>query len=101
MSQPGFWDDSEGSTKIVRQLKAIKSVVEPWEAAVNKYKELREICEILKDEDKEITSDLARNTDSLTEEDKDTQRADLRSEAWLLRSVLWPQPGHQQNGGAG
>ena len=68
MSQPGFWDDSEGSTKIVRQLKAIKSVVEPWEAAVNKYKELREICEILKDEDKEITSDLARNTDSLTEE---------------------------------
>ena len=68
MSQPGFWDDSGESTKIVRQLKAIKSVAEPWEAAVNKYKELWEICEILKDEDKEIASDLARNTDSLVEE---------------------------------
>jgi peptide chain release factor 2 len=68
MSQPGFWDDSAGSTKIVKQLKGLKSVVEPWQAAVSKHKELQELYEILDDEDREIIVDLARNTDNLVEE---------------------------------
>ena len=31
MSREGFWDNSEASTKIVKELKNLKATVEPWE----------------------------------------------------------------------
>jgi peptide chain release factor 2 len=68
MSGSGFWDDSGNSTKVVKELKNLKATVEPWDAAVRKYKELQELCEILKSEDQEIIVDLAKNVDSLASE---------------------------------
>ena len=62
MAQPGFWNDEQNSAKVVKQLKALKSTVEPWEAAFHKYGELRELADILKDQDKELIADLTKNT---------------------------------------
>jgi len=65
MSAAGFWDDSQRSTKIVRELKALKAVVEPWELAYKKYQELKEFGSLVKDDDKELLLDLKNNTDAL------------------------------------
>ena len=68
MSEPGFWDDSGSSTKTVRQLKILKNTVEPWETAAKKYQELRELSDILKPQDNELSLDLNNNADSLLNE---------------------------------
>lgn len=68
MAEPGFWDNEAGSTRIVRQLKLLKSTVEPWQASLHKYKELKELSEILKEEDTELISDITRGTDDLGKE---------------------------------
>jgi len=66
MAQPGFWDDREASNAVVRQLKTLKSSVEPWENAFKKYQELLEFSEILKTEDSDLVSDLLGGLNTLS-----------------------------------
>ena len=66
MANPGFWNNEQNSTKVVRQLKSLKSAVEPWEADFQKYQELKGLADILKDQDKELFADLAKDIDLLT-----------------------------------
>jgi len=61
MSSAGFWDDTENSTRVVKELKDLKSIIEPWEMASKKYQELQELTDILKPDDKEMISDLTKN----------------------------------------
>ncbi len=68
MSDPRFWDDTEKSTRVVRELKNLKAIIEPWDGAFKKYQELNELIGILKDEDKELISGLSANIDSLSSE---------------------------------
>ncbi len=68
MSGAGFWNDAEHSTKIVKQLKSLKSAIEPWESSSGKYEELKELSGVLKEEDRGILADLARDLASLTRE---------------------------------
>lgn len=68
MSKSGFWDNLENSSKIVKQIKSLKAIVEPWNALSKNYQELRELLDIVKDEDKELIADLSRNSDSLLSE---------------------------------
>ena len=68
MSFPGFWDDSENSTKIVKQLKDLKSTVEPWESAQRKYQELKDIADISELNDQSLLQDLNKNIDLLLAE---------------------------------
>jgi len=68
MSSPGFWDDSEKSSKTVKQLKSLKSAVEPWQLAFERHKELSELAGLLKEQDVELKDDLSRNLDSLEKE---------------------------------
>ncbi|MDD5108484.1 MAG: peptide chain release factor 2 [Candidatus Omnitrophica bacterium] len=65
MSAEGFWGNTEYSTKIVKELKSLKVIVEPWELAYKKYQELTELIPLLKEDDKDLVSDLTRNADSL------------------------------------
>ena len=65
MSEAGFWDNADNSTKTVRQLKILKGRLEPWQAAKNKYEELQELSSILKPQDSELSLDLNRNADFL------------------------------------
>lgn len=68
MSQPGFWDNAETSTKIVKELKVLRSSVESWDSAFKKYQELKELIEILKDQDQELTFEASRGIDALLQE---------------------------------
>lgn len=68
MSSPGFWDDAQESSRVVKQLKFLKSIVEPWDEASKKHKDLQELIPILKFEDRELIADLSRNIDTLLKE---------------------------------
>ncbi len=68
MSKPGFWDDAEGSSRVVRQLKEQKTAVEAWEGAFKKYQDSKELADILKAEDQELITDITRNINSLSGE---------------------------------
>lgn len=65
MSKNGFWDDPKDSSEVVNQLKVLKSAVWPWQIAFKKYRELRELADILKEQDRELLTDLSRNIDIL------------------------------------
>jgi peptide chain release factor 2 len=66
MSSPGFWQDTDNSTKVVRRLKGLRNIVEPWESAVKKYRELNDLAAILNAQDGELSRDLASNIGELS-----------------------------------
>lgn len=68
MSEEGFWNNSEESTKIVRQLKGLKNAVEPYDAAQKKFHEFNELAEILSLGDNDLITDLSRNVSILLKE---------------------------------
>jgi len=61
MSQAGFWDNGEEATKIVKELKSFKIIVEPWDLAYKKHQELQEILPLLKPEDKDLALEVERS----------------------------------------
>lgn len=66
MAEPGFWDDAEGSSKLVKEFKVLKTTVEPWQEAIRKYHELKELADILNDNEEELISDLSSNIQVLS-----------------------------------
>ena len=68
MSQAGFWDNQENSTKVVKQLKRLKAIIEPWDNTAKKYQDLSELADILKEEDHDLIPDLNHNTELLLQE---------------------------------
>lgn len=67
MSREGFWDNSEASTKIVKELKNLKTTVEPWELAHQKYQEALEFIGLIGQEEQSLLLDLKRNVDGLAQ----------------------------------
>ncbi|MDD5464790.1 MAG: peptide chain release factor 2 [Candidatus Omnitrophica bacterium] len=67
MSSEGFWNNTEQSTRIVRELKDLKGTVEPWDLAYKKYQELVELIPLLKEDDQDLILDLTHNAGALTE----------------------------------
>jgi peptide chain release factor 2 len=65
MSQQDFWNNETESTKVVKRLKVIKSIVEPWESAFRKYNELNELQEIVQEKDSDLLGEFIRNVDEL------------------------------------
>lgn len=65
MSDAAFWNNEENSSAIVKQLKSLKSKIDPWDTAYKKYTELKEVADILQEQDTELTEDLGRNTENL------------------------------------
>jgi len=68
MSNAGFWEDNANSAKVVKELKSLKAVVEPWESALKKELELKELAGILKEEDTELIVELNKNVEALSGE---------------------------------
>ncbi len=50
MNQPTFWDDSAHSNKLMRELKVLKSIVEPFEKFSKRLSDVRELTQISQDE---------------------------------------------------
>lgn len=65
MSDQHFWDDAENSTKVVKELKILKSVVEPFTRSFKKYQELKELAGILKDSEQDLVAGVGRDIDVL------------------------------------
>lgn len=68
MSESEFWNDEENSSGVVKQLKFLKLTVEPWDAAFKKYTELKELADILQDDDKGLFEEFGKSTESLLNE---------------------------------
>jgi len=65
MSQPDFWNDTERSSQTVRQLKSLKSTVEPWQEASKEYWELKELADITGVADQGMAVSLSQGADNL------------------------------------
>ncbi|HLD70079.1 MAG TPA: PCRF domain-containing protein, partial [Candidatus Omnitrophota bacterium] len=50
MNQPTFWDDSAHSNKLMRELKILKSIVEPFEKFSRRLSDVRELTQISQEE---------------------------------------------------
>lgn len=65
MSSPGFWDNQDASSKVVKQLKGLRLSVDSWQSAFTKYQELQELADILKDGETQMLADVGRGLDAL------------------------------------
>ena len=66
MNQPGFWENPESAQQTVRQLKSIKSLLDPIEAALKESEELLLLWEMAEQEDDNQTKiDVNQSLDSL------------------------------------
>jgi len=77
MSNPGFWNNAQNSNNIVKQLKNLKVAVEPWDTAFKKYQELRELADILKENEEDLLTDLSKNIDMLLNDTEKLQMATI------------------------
>jgi len=66
MSEAGFWDDEQRATATVKKLKALKSTVEPWQAAYKKYEELHELSGILRSDEEDLLGDVHKDIEGLS-----------------------------------
>lgn len=65
MSQQGFWENQEKASQVVRQIKILKSYVEPLRISSKKYSELRELVSLVKDSDKDLISEIKQTIGQL------------------------------------
>jgi peptide chain release factor 2 len=68
MSSPEFWSDESASSKVVKELKFLKSVVEPWEHSFRRYQELKEIADITAESEPALVAELDRSSSALLRE---------------------------------
>ncbi|MFA6384730.1 MAG: peptide chain release factor 2 [Candidatus Omnitrophota bacterium] len=68
MSLPDFWNDEQNATAVVKKLKTLKSVVEPWEHSFKKYSELTELADLAGGGDGDLVADIEKNIAALQEE---------------------------------
>jgi peptide chain release factor 2 len=66
MSSTGFWQDQKESTKLLKQLKALKSSVENWNNHHKKLYELKELLELVKDE-QELMANVEEELNKLSQ----------------------------------
>ena len=66
MSEEGFWGNAHEAKIIVKQLKFLKLIVEPYEKSLAKFKELDDLAGILQENENEIIADLEKNLELLS-----------------------------------
>jgi peptide chain release factor 2 len=75
MNQPNFWDDSVKSNKLMKEMKYLKSCVEPFVHSLKKISDLKELSEMAKD-DAEM---LAQVEEELNVLEKDVNALETQS----------------------
>jgi len=76
MSGPGFWDDTQESSRIVKLLKILKSCVEPWVEADAKFRELKDLADILKEDEPDLIDSLKLDIQAL---EKDLDKLEFKT----------------------
>ncbi len=73
MSEPQFWQDPVGANQIVRKLKSLKNIVEPWQKHELRIKELGEFLQLSEGEDAEFLGTLSKDIELLSLELKNLE----------------------------
>ncbi|MCM8763022.1 MAG: peptide chain release factor 2 [Candidatus Omnitrophica bacterium] len=76
MLRSGFWDDLQESSKVVGELKKLKTDVETFERFKQKHQELLELLALLKEEDKDLAANISNELRALL---KDLENLEFRS----------------------
>ncbi len=66
MSEPGFWEDSQKSNPIIKQIKTLKASISPWEELHNKHQELSELLQIIGEKDSDLIIEVNDNLEQLS-----------------------------------
>lgn len=67
MNQPDFWNDNDRANKLMKELKYLKSCVEPFAENSKRVKDLRELCE-LAEGDQDMMTQIETETNALAKE---------------------------------
>ncbi|VAW45291.1 Peptide chain release factor 2 @ programmed frameshift-containing [hydrothermal vent metagenome] len=67
MNAPDFWNDTEKSNKLMKEMKYLKGCVEPFLEGVKKVEELKELAEISED-DEELLTQIQKELTMLVQE---------------------------------
>lgn len=65
MLAPTFWDDREHAEHVSSRVKHMQDTIDNWTTLAAKAKELRELCDVLTDQDIDEVTELAEQLDSL------------------------------------
>jgi len=68
IAKPDFWTDSKRAEKLIGELKSAKAINEPYAAAEKKTKELRELLDIVEENDADTLNELAEDMNSVEKE---------------------------------
>ena len=72
-----FWNDTDNSSKVLKQINSLKSKVEGFKKLNNELNNLLEMSELLQvEEDEELAKDLLKSTDTL---EKDIEKLEITS----------------------
>jgi peptide chain release factor 2 len=64
MSQPNFWNDTVQANKLMKELKVLKGIVEPFARSVKRLEDIKELIEISGD-DEEFLKQINEEVDAL------------------------------------
>lgn len=87
MNEPDFWGDSERSNKMMRELKYLKSCVDPHQMSLKKTADLQEFLELSKD-DAEFLGHLDEELKTLEKEIQQLETQSLLSGPYDRSSVI-------------
>ncbi|MFH1201692.1 MAG: peptide chain release factor 2 [Candidatus Omnitrophota bacterium] len=73
MSSSGFWDNSQKSASMVKELKEIKEVAELWRGYWRRYEELKELVGVTDLNDVKLNQEIGLNINSLREDLAETE----------------------------
>jgi len=66
MAEPGFWDDQDRAQQRVRELKRLKSAIDPVDALEERVGQIEELLELSRSEgDEELLPEMARDLEEL------------------------------------
>ncbi len=68
MSEPGFWADQARANRTVKELKGLKSLIEPWQQATVRLAELGELSELAKEEEAAFYGEVTAGIQGLAQE---------------------------------
>lgn len=75
MSKPGFWDDQESAQVVVRELKALKGIIDPVETVLSHAEDAAVLLELAREEDD--TASFTELDQELAKIEKQLQRVEL------------------------
>jgi peptide chain release factor 2 len=88
MEQPNFWDNSEKANKLMKELKYLKSCIEPFQESEKELSDLKELVAIAED-DEEILKQIWAGVEDLEKEVNATETKSFLSGPFDRNNVIF------------